>query len=128
MITVAILTIVAAIAFPNYRNYVMRSHRGDATQALLRLAAAQEKFYITNNRYASELGDGGLGMDTRSENGWYDLSITSGDVTGFTARAVPVADGGQADDDACQRFEIDATGRKSAFGEGDVVNDDVCWR
>src|SRR4029450_7655918 len=85
MITLAIIATLASIALPSYRNYVIRSHRGDATQALLRIAAQQEKYYIQNNSYASTLDAGGLDMDTKSENGWYDLSVTAGDVNGFTA-------------------------------------------
>ena len=113
---------------PSYRNYVIRSHRGDATQALLRIAAQQEKYYIQNNSYAAALDAGGLEMDTKSENGWYDLSITAGDVNGFTAEAVADSAGAQADHEACQKFSIDSEGRKLAFDSGGAANEDVCWR
>jgi type IV pilus assembly protein PilE len=128
MITVTIVVILAGIAFPSYRQYVIRSHRGDATQALLRIASEQEKFYIQNNRYANTLGAGGLNMVTASEHGWYDLSITNGDVNGFTAEAVVGADSTQADDDACHTFDIDHLGRKTAKDSGGNLNNDVCWR
>ena len=128
MITLAIIAILASIALPSYRNYVIRSHRGDATQALLRIAAQQEKYYIQNNSYAAALDAGGLNMDAKSENGWYDLSITAGDVTGFTAEAVADSGEAQADDDDCQKFSIDSEGRKLAFDSGGAANDDVCWR
>ena len=128
MITLAIIAILASIALPSYRNYVIRSHRGDATQALLRIAAQQEKYYIQNNSYASTLDAGGLDMDAKSENGWYDLSVTAGDVNGFTAEAVVDSGEAQADDEDCQTFSIDSEGRKLAFDAGGTANEDVCWR
>jgi type IV pilus assembly protein PilE len=128
MITLVIVSILASIALPSYRNYVVRANRGDATQALLRIAAQQEKYYIQNNSYASSLDAGGLDMDTKSEHGWYDLSITAGDVNGFTAQAVPASDEAQADDDDCQRFSIDSEGRKLAENAARESNEDVCWR
>lgn len=125
MITVAIITILASIALPSYRAYVLRSNRGDATQALLRIAAQQEKFFLQNNTYAATMDD--LSMDAKSEHGWYDLDITAGDVNGFTAQALANADESQADDDACQTFSIDAQGRKLALDSGGGANEDTCW-
>ena len=125
MITVGILTILASIALPSYRAYVLRSNRGDATQALLRIAAQQEKFFLQNNTYAGTVDD--LNVDTKSEHGLYDLTVTAGDVNGFTAEAVANADESQADDDACQTFRIDAQGRKLALDSGGASNDDTCW-
>jgi type IV pilus assembly protein PilE len=128
MITLVIVAILASIALPSYRNYVIRANRGDATHALMRIAAQQEKYFIQNNTYASSLDAGGLDMDPKSEHGWYDLSITAGDVNGFAAQAVAASDEPQADDDDCQRFSIDSEGRKLAFDAGNAANDDVCWR
>jgi type IV pilus assembly protein PilE len=128
MITVTIVVILAAIALPSYRNYVLRSQRVDATAALLAIAGAQEKFYIQNNTYAGNLGDGGLGMNIKSEHGWYDLSITAGDANGFNAQAVVAPDEAQADDDQCHTFSIDAQSRKRASDSGGAPTDDLCWR
>jgi type IV pilus assembly protein PilE len=128
LITVAIVVIIASIALPSYRSYVIRTHRGDATQALLRIAAEQEKFYMQNNTYAADLGADGLDLESVSEHGWYDLSIVAADVNGFTAEAAAAPDSGQADDEDCQRFQVDALGRKRAFDAGGAANDERCWR
>ena len=53
MITLAIVALLAAIAVPSYREYIIRSNRIDATSALLKIAAAQEKFFLQNNSYAT---------------------------------------------------------------------------
>jgi type IV pilus assembly protein PilE len=128
MITVPIVVILASIALPSYRNYILRSHRVDATAALLAIAGAQEKYYIQNNTYAAAVGAGGLNMNAASEHGWYDLSITAGDANGFTAQAVVNPDEAQADDDQCHTFSIDALSRKLAFDSGGAPTDDLCWR
>lgn len=123
MIVVALVAVLASIALPSYRSYVIRTHRTEATTALLGLAAAQEKFYLANNRYAEddELEDAppaGLGIDATTENGWYTLAITAADTETFTAEATAV--GGQAEDSHCATFTLNAVGEK------DAENDD-CW-
>ena len=54
MVVVVIIAIMASIGIPSYRQYMMRAQRADGTGALLRMASAQEKFYLQNNRYAGE--------------------------------------------------------------------------
>ena len=121
-----VIGILASIAVPSYRNYVTRAQRTDAMSALLRVAAAQEKFYLQNNTYADDdaLADAppaGLGI-AATENGWYDLAITSADLTrGFTVTATPVSGGAQAADTHCASFSLTSTGAKRA------TNTD-CWR
>lgn len=117
IVVMVIIGILAAIAIPSYRQYVIRSQRVDATSGLLRLATAQEKFYLQNNTYATQAQiatapPGGLGI-AGTEHGWYTLAITASSAAGFTATAVPVAGGPQASD-ACQLFQVDDRGVKTA--------------
>jgi len=120
VIVMVIIGILAAIAVPSYRQYVIRSQRVDATSALLRLATAQEKFYLQNNRYATNAErvtapPAGLGIPG-TEHGWYTLAtacVVAGCASGFTATAVPVAGGPQASD-ACQLFQVNDRGVKTA--------------
>lgn len=53
MITLAIVAILVAIAYPSYSNYIMKSHRADAKTALLDLASRQERYFALQNNYAS---------------------------------------------------------------------------
>lgn len=132
MIALVVVAILAAVAVPSYRQNVTRSQRTDATESLLRLATAQEKFYLQNNRYADndEMDDAppaGLGI-TGSGNGWYTLSVVAADATTFTVRAVPAAGGRQANDTACARFEVDDRGVRTALDSGGDDNTAECWR
>ncbi len=127
MIVVVIVGILASIAVPSYRNYVLRAQRTDAKTALLRVAAAQEKFYLQNNTYASDAQialapPAGLGIAATTEHGWYTVAIgtTLGLAQDFTVTATPVAGGPQATDSHCATFAVTSTGAKSA------TNND-CW-
>jgi type IV pilus assembly protein PilE len=51
MITVAIVAILAAIAIPNYSQYVTRSRIIDATSKLGDLRTQMEKFFMDNRTY-----------------------------------------------------------------------------
>ena len=44
MITVAIVAILAAVAYPAYRDQVLRTRRADAKGALMSFASAMERF------------------------------------------------------------------------------------
>ena len=51
MITVAIVAILATIAYPNYRNYVIRGQLVDATNGLASLRANMERYFQDNRTY-----------------------------------------------------------------------------
>jgi type IV pilus assembly protein PilE len=133
MAVVLIIGILASIAIPSYRTYLLRAQRTDGTSALLRVAAAQEKFYLQNNRYATndELDDAppaGLGIPA-TEHGYYTVSTVSVDNTlDFTATAVTVAGGAQATDVQCVTFTINQAGTRTALDSGNAVNTNNCWR
>jgi type IV pilus assembly protein PilE len=125
MITVAIVAILAAIAYPNYSNYIRRSHRADATAALLRLAAAQEKFYVQNNTYATSATAAGI---ANTEHGWYTLAVSGASTTGYTATATAPSGSNQYSDTDCREFSITHTGQRGAANSSAVVTTATCWR
>jgi type IV pilus assembly protein PilE len=138
LVTLAVLAIVTSVAVGSYRQYVQRAARVDATSALLRVAAAQEKFYAQNGQYAGNdvlatAPPDGLGI-AGTERGYYDLSIAAaagGLATGYTATATADSGSSQADDDNCQTFTINERGLRTASNsDGDTSAEitDRCWR
>jgi type IV pilus assembly protein PilE len=130
MTVVVIVGILASIAVPSYRNYVLRAQRSDATSALLRVAAAQEKFYLQNNTYATTAQLNALGV-TATEHGWYTVAIGNPSATGFTATATAPSGSPQYTDTGCRTFTIDQTGKREAGDSGGTSNAtirDKCWR
>ncbi len=53
MITVAIVAILAAIALPNYRDYVLRGQLVEATNGLSAMRANMERHFQDNRTYAT---------------------------------------------------------------------------
>src|SRR5690606_27341297 len=49
---IVVVAILRTIAVSSYRSYLLRTNRTEARMALLRVQAAQEKFFLQNNRYA----------------------------------------------------------------------------
>lgn len=138
LVTVAIVAIVAAIATASYRQYIIRANRSDATVALLRLAAAQEKFYLQHGEYAgsellAEPPPLGLGI-IGTEHGFYDLEVRlpeGGAALGFSAIATVDPDAAQADDEGCWILGIDAQGLRTAETRDGLTGTTVterCWR
>lgn len=55
MITVVIVGVLAAIAYPSYTKYMQQTKRSDAQVALTQMANMQEKFFSDCNHYATVL-------------------------------------------------------------------------
>lgn len=55
MITVAIVAILATIAFPAYSDYILRGRLVDATNALSNVRARMEQYYQDNRTYMTAL-------------------------------------------------------------------------
>lgn len=51
MIVVAIIGILAAVAYPSYQDSIRRSARADAQADMMELAQVIERFFTANNRY-----------------------------------------------------------------------------
>ena len=134
VIVLAIVALLAAIAVPSYSSYMIRSKRTDATAALLKLAAAQEKFFLQNNTYTTNLTTSppaGLGI-SGTDAGYYTLAIKAPDaacpITAcWAATATPVVGLSQDRDKDCTVFEINSLGQKVAENSGGTDNTKNCW-
>lgn len=128
MIVVAIVGILAAIAYPSYRDYVIETRRADAQGALMGLANAMERHYTENNTYRNASMGGGSDHTGEpsifpteapldGDDKFYDLSIISATATSYTIRATPKND--QAGDGFLQ---LDSTGARAwdENSDGDV--------
>src|SRR6185369_10627239 len=84
---VTVLGILAAIAVPSYRRYLIRAQRSDATTALLRVQSAEEKYFLQFGAYTTDLtskpSSGGLGLvSSNSERGFYALAVSTPGTSG----------------------------------------------
>jgi type IV pilus assembly protein PilE len=133
MVVLLIISILAAIGYPSYGQYVVRSNRKAAASALYRLADLQEQFFLDNKSYADSLttlgyDDDVIGLDrdgqftgNDAEDVIYTLTITDPGATTYQLDAEP--QGTQADrDGACGTLTLDVSGNRGATGGGDD-----CW-
>jgi type IV pilus assembly protein PilE len=67
MITVAIIGILAMVAFPGYQSYVRKSMRATAQSHMLAIAAQQEQFLLDRKAYTATLGTGGVNIAVPAE-------------------------------------------------------------
>lgn len=129
LVVIAILGVLAAVAVPTYRRYLIRTQRSEAKIALLQLQTAQEKFYMQNNAFTDNINDpspDGLGLLLVTETGKYDISVALGNgAQTYVATAAPHTGGGQTDDTDCKSFTIDERGTRGISGPGSVQ---TCWR
>jgi type IV pilus assembly protein PilE len=58
MVALAIVAILAAVAFPSYQSYVRRGIRAQGQVFLVDLAQRQEQFFLDQRRYATDIGGG----------------------------------------------------------------------
>ncbi len=122
MIVVAIIGILAAIAYPSYDEYIKRGNRTEGQAFLSDVAARQERYFSQNNKYITAVGDiAKLGLSgANSPTSKYTITIAAGGG-GYVLTANQ-----QFGDTKCGNLSLNALGEKDRSGSGKSVND--CWR
>lgn len=134
MIVVAIIGILAAVAFPSYREYIQRGRRAEAQAALMEAAQFMQRFYAANNSYNRTVGNANVALPDSLKRSPRDPSAAESYTIGFAANeptpttfrleAVPKT-GSPMDGDRCGTFSLTHTGVKRVSG-GAAVKD--CWK
>ena len=124
LVAVAIIGILTAVALPSYRNYVMKSNRTVAINAILELASRQARYYTTNNGYSTSMVTLGYAADPNpvpsASQTYYNVSVAATTASSFSLQAVPV--GSQASD-ACGTYTYTDLGVQGV-SSGTVS---TCW-
>ncbi|MBK8971954.1 MAG: prepilin-type N-terminal cleavage/methylation domain-containing protein [Hahellaceae bacterium] len=128
MVVVAVIGILAAIAYPAYTNNVRKSNRAEAKAAIMEAAARQEKLFAQSFSYARDMTSLGYSANPFvTDNGKYSVAVTNPSsaaspaaATTFTLTATAL---GAQTDDSCDGFSITHIGTKGV-SEGTV---DLCW-
>jgi len=125
MVTVAIVGILAAIAYPSYAAYVVRSNRAAAQGYMLEVASLQQRYLIDARAYAADLATLNSAPPPNVSPSYAVATAPKAGTTppGFTVTATPIA-GQLARDTACATLSIDEAGLKGATG---TAGPSACW-
>ncbi len=117
MITVAIVAILSAIAFPSYQNQVRKGRRADAKSVMLDLTQQLERRYTTDRDYTNLTAVCGQSVQSPTTGtAWYQVSTVC-TPSAYTVTATP--QGTQASD-PCATMTINTIGTRTPATAG-------CW-
>ncbi|MES2259649.1 MAG: type IV pilin protein [Pseudomonadota bacterium] len=137
LVTVLILSVLAAAAYPSFHRYVVRSKRVEAQAALLMLMQQQERYFTQNNSYIA-FSSASTDEQERQFKWWSGVSAASSayEVEGKACPGERIADcvqlvatpgTEQVDhlfrDEECEQLTLTSTGLRQASGPGTR-----CWR
>lgn len=122
MVVVLIISILAGIAYPSYRQYAIRANRTEAKTALLQVSQSLEKCYTRYNAYNDGACNVNMSFDTENEK--YRISAMLTENT-YVLRAAPL--GGQADDTTCGTLAMNEQGVRFENTDQAVVPANKCW-
>lgn len=127
LVVVAIIGILAAIAIPSYRQYVMRANRTDAKTALMNTAQNMERCFTNSTPYAYDSATclAAVTFPVTAEGGTYIITAPTRTATQYTLVATPQA--GQANDTQCRNFQLTESGQQTVTGTLSATPQQ-CWR
>lgn len=136
MITVVIVGVLAAVAIPNYSEYVSKGKRAEARANLQQLGQYMQRFFAANDRYGTDragvsivipsaltLVPQGASASTASYS--YDVPNSTINDQEFTLRMQPV---NAMANDKCGSFTLTNLGVKGIVGQASGVTSADCWR
>ena len=133
MVTLAIVGILASIAYPSYSSYAARGKRSDARSALLENAQYLEARFTSNGYYSSAKDNNTAptlpvtSVPRNGSNTTYNITATVSN-TAYTLTATPT---GTMTGDKCKSYRMTETGAQSLWDGSQAVSDSAlmadCW-
>jgi type IV pilus assembly protein PilE len=140
MIVVAVIGILAAIAYPSYQEQIAKGRRAAAKSVLTQAQAWMERYYSENYRYDVNLQSVAIDNATQFPANFsvaplpgdgpaaYNVTLTFTSVS-YTITAAPIQAG-----DRCGSYNITQRGRKSVTGYNTptfatpLIASRECWK
>lgn len=123
MMTVAVAAILASVAIPVYRDYVMRSRIIDATSKLSDFRVRMEQYFMDNRTYA-DAGNCGVPNPPDTGDAAFTIACAGASATGYTVTASGKGSKGMSD----FAYTIVASGAKETTGLPAGWTDTAgCW-
>jgi type IV pilus assembly protein PilE len=119
LIVVIIIGIIAGVAYPSYRQAVIRSNRTEAKAALESVSQQLEKCFTRVNSYAECFEEDLVALPAETDRYTFALEGAA-TATTYVIQAIPR--GGQAADTTCGTLKINQRGQRTQTGPGTD-----CW-
>ena len=126
MITVAIVGVLASLAYPSYAQYIVRSNRSSAVSFVMNLASKQEQYNLDARQYTNQLSLlGAASIPTEVSNN-YNVTVTADNTVAPPTYSITATPTGTqlARDTLCGTLSINQTGLKTISGTSAV---NKCW-
>lgn len=124
MITVAVIGILSAIAYPSYVDHLRKSRRAEAQSLLMDIAMRQQQFLLDARKYGATVSTLNITVPTTVST-FYTIDVSAPDTSSiptFSATATPKGD---QLSDKCGTLGVSQTGVKTAVKGGSAVSG--CW-
>jgi type IV pilus assembly protein PilE len=121
VIAMAIVGILATIAYASYSTQIQHSRRSDALTSVGSISSSLERCYAQAYAYTG-CTNAAAGI-AASQNGYYSIATAVAAST-YTVTATPV--GGQAGDTSCAVIAVSNSGQSAANSQG-VDATKTCW-
>ena len=128
LISLALMSVLAALALPTYQQQQRQARRSDGQAALVQLQMDQARWRSAHDSHADTLSALGWAND-QSPQRHYQITLSESNAEGYTALAVAL--GGQAADRECTPLRLRWQGTATAlFSAGEHTESDParCWR
>lgn len=126
MIVVAIIGILAAIAYPSYTEQIRRGKRSEASAVILEAAQYMQRYYMAKNSFdgadltTPRLDKAPKGAD--DGHATYEVSVKVDD----NGRSYLITAAPKSTDDKCGKLTLDDKGTKNI--DGGSESKEFCWK
>ena len=122
LITITLVGILFSFAVPSFTHYLVRSHRLEAENMLLKLAIAMDHYHFEHNDYDNVTLEA-LHFPEFVAAKSYQLRIHSDENTDYILSAIPL-EKQVSRDRLCGTLMLNSLGEKKISGDGEIFD---CW-